>query len=201
MLEVDAVTATGISADKRSLGFALVDRCAAADDTSASCVTVWMKSRSARLDVPLDARSSSRMFPQRSNSMSTGPDAHGSMSEGPTSTSAQIQNRSNVEASTILAPPFVDLLELLLGIDDDNDRGHRRRRSEMTASALRNRPACTDSKPRASASFRRASSSSLSASSGSAKHSSTSPSGSPGGASPEMRPFSTRTRIAFIPQE
>ena len=48
------------------------------------------------------------------------------------------------------------------------------------------------------ASFRRASSASLRSSSAFARQRSISPSGSPGGASPVMRSFSMRTRIAFI---
>lgn len=54
---------------------------------------------------------------------------------------------------------------------------------------------------RSRASFSRARSASLMSSSASARQKSTSPSGSPGGASPVMRPLSTRTRIALISEE
>lgn len=100
-------------------------------------------------------------------------------------------------------PPFEDLIEPLLRGIDENDRGHRSRwrRSAIASRTGRNRPALIASNPRSSASFSRASSASVISSSASARTRSTSPSGSPGGASPVMRPFSMRTRIAFICRE
>jgi len=57
--------------------------------------------------------------------------------------------------STIRDPPVDDLAKLLLGFIDNDNRRHRRRRSEMTSVADRNRPALIDSNPRASASLPR----------------------------------------------
>ena len=98
-------------------------------------------------------------------------------------------------------PPLVCERKLLLSLRDQEDAASHRplRRSEMTSRAGRNRPASTDCHAFSRVLLSLASSSPVGSSPGSARRNSSSvPSGRPGGASPMILPFSTRTLIVSI---